>query len=141
MKSQNPLTMWSYDVTCEIKTIMSPFVQYLWPSNFTEWLGKFRMRRISPWSYMIIWSCSHMTNKRSNTNISYCAMTTEGHKTSWVDYPHHRLLLVMSLALIRLPACAMSLCVENTYTVFVYQGPVFLTNWFLIHDFMFVCLI
>ena len=142
MKSKNPLTIWSYNVTCQIKTIMSPLVQYLWPSNFTEWLGKFRMRRIYPWSYMIIWSCSHMTNKRNNTNISYCAMTTEGHKTSWVDYPHHKFLLVMSLALIHLPACAMSLYVENTYTVFVYLGTVFLTNWFLlIQDFMFVCLI
>ena len=55
-------------------------------------------------------------------------MATEGHKISWLDYPHHKFLPVMSLALIHLPACAMSLYVENTHTVFVYLGTVFLTN-------------
>ena len=57
IKSHNPLNTWSCEVTWQIKNILSPLPQYLWPPNLAGWLHT--MKSFLSQSYndpLITWS-------------------------------------------------------------------------------------
>ena len=72
--SDDPVVTWSREATWQVKTLISPLFQSLWPTNMTEWW--IMVRGEHAWSHVILCNvvmCSYMSAYKRN--ISSLAMS------------------------------------------------------------------
>ena len=91
MKSHNPLTMWSCGAKCQTKNIMFPLLQ----DHQTLQGGNLGW---AEFTHEVTWPSDHVVTWQIKEVIlisHLCAMTTKGHKTSWENCPHHKILICL----------------------------------------------
>ena len=92
--SHDPLTTYSREVMWQIKSLMSPIPQNLWPPNLTG--GWLMIRRIHAWCHMTLWLRGYVMSRDKLKAWYLLFQKVYDHQTLQITHFWRRKLVVRS---------------------------------------------